>query len=53
MLYPTNIELKEKGKRQIIKEKILDFGDRTKTIIKYLIFDRKNLGEKILIKFHI
>lgn len=53
MLYPTNIIIKRKQKVQIVKEKIKDIKNEIKRKVKYMIFDRKNLGKIILIKLHI
>ena len=53
MLYPTNIELKQKSKMKKIKEKLVNFKNSIKTAGKYLIFDRSNLRELIIMKFHI
>lgn len=53
MLYPTNIKIKEKSKIQIIKEYLKKIKDEIKSKTEYLIFDRTNLGEIILVKLHI
>lgn len=53
MLYPINITVERKRKMQIIREKIGNLIDKTKSKIKYFIFDRTNLGERIVVKMHI
>lgn len=53
MLYPTNIIIKHKRKREIIKNKIQNFIKSVKISTKYLIFDRKNLNKIIAVKLHI
>lgn len=53
MLYPTNLKVKKISKRQKLKRKIRGFFAEIKKDVKYLLFDRKNLGQKIISKFHI
>ena len=53
MLYPTNIKIEHKKKAQIIKEKIKDLKNEIKRRFKYLIYDRSNMGKKIVVKLHI
>lgn len=53
MLYPTNIKIETKSKFQKMKEKLTELKDEFKNQIKYLIFDRTNLGERIVVKLHI
>ena len=53
MLYPTNIILKHKRKRDIAKEKFKQYIKTIKRYVKYLIFDRKNLNKIIWVKLHI
>lgn len=53
MLYPTNLKVKRISKRQKLKRKIRSFANGVKKDIKYLLLDRKNLGQKIVSKFHI
>ena len=53
MLYPTNIVIKRKQKREKIKEIFKEIKHEIKQKVKYLIFDRANLGKKILVMLHI
>ena len=53
MLYPTNIKIEHKNKTQKIKENLQHLKNGIKRRVKYLIFDRTNLKEKILVKLHI
>lgn len=53
MLYPTNIKIQTKSKFQKVKEKLTDLKNGIIGKINYLIFDRTNLGEKIVVKLHI
>lgn len=53
VLYPINIKIRKKNKIQIIKENLLKLKNIIKSKIKYLMFDRKNLVKKILMKLHI
>lgn len=53
MLYPINIEIERKRKMKIVKDKLTDIKDTTKNKIKYFLFDRTNLGERIAVKMHI
>ena len=53
MLYPNNIELKEKSRIKKLREKVIDIKNKMKAVAKYWIFDRSNLLEIISIKFHI
>ena len=53
MLYPTNIKVKRISKVQKFKRKLRHLASRVKKEVKYLLFDRKNLGQRIASKFHI
>lgn len=53
MLYPINIKIETKSRFQKIKEKWADLKNGMIEKISYLIFDRTNLAETILIKLHI
>lgn len=53
MLYPVNIKIEEKRKRKILKENLENLKNKIAEKIEYLIFDRTNLGKKILVKLHI
>ena len=53
MLYPTNLKVKKISKKQKILRKLRSFASIVKKDIKYLILDRKNLGQKIASKFHV
>ena len=53
MLYPTNIKKQNKKITQTIKEKIKDLINGIKRRVKYLIYDRSYIAQKIVIKLHI
>ena len=53
MLYPTNIQIEKESKRKIVKEKTKELLKEVKRRFKYLIFDRKNIKQKMAMKFHI
>ena len=53
MLYPINIKIEQERKMKIIRKKLGTLKDKTKSKIKYFIFDRTNLGERIAVKMHI
>ncbi len=53
MLYPTNIKVKRISKVQKFKRKLRYLASGVKKEVKYLLLDRKNLGQRIASKFHI
>ena len=53
MLYPTNIKVKRISKLQKIKRKLRYLLSGIKKEIKYWVLDRKNLGQRIISKFHV
>ena len=53
MLYPNNIILKHKRKRDVAKEKLKQYIKTMKRHAKYLVFDRKNINKIIAVKLHI
>lgn len=53
MLYPNKIKIKRRRKGQVLKLKLQLLIFNVKKKIKYLIFDRKNLFQKIFVKLHI
>ena len=53
MLYPISIKINEKNIGQKIKETLQKLKVGIKKNIKYILFDRKNLKKRILVKLHI
>lgn len=53
MLYPTNIKVKRISKIQKIKRKLRYLASGIKKGVKYWLLDRRNLGQRIVSKFHI
>lgn len=53
MLYPTNIKVKRITKKQKIKRKVRILLNGLKKEVKYIIFDRKNIKQRIISKIHI
>ena len=53
MLYPTNLKVKKISKKQKILRKLRSFASTLKKEVKYWVFDRKNLGQRFISKFHV
>lgn len=53
MLYPVNIKIENKSNFQKIKEKLSNFQKVIFEKINYLVLNRKNWLEIILVKLHI
>lgn len=52
-MYPTNIKVEKISKLKIVKAKITCLKNMLKEQINYLLKNRKNLTNIIIVKFHI
>ena len=52
-MYPTNIKVEKISKMKIIKLKVSYLKNKIKEHIKYLLYNRRNLTNIIIVKFYI
>ena len=52
-MYPNNIKIEKISRIKVLKEKLKYLIDAVKKQTKYLLYNRKHLTKRILVKLHI